>query len=596
MARLTKNAPKTYVAVNGFSGLRESPDGDTGLQWGEAAVMRNFCITEAGHLQIRPGTREMLTLAQGQPVRGIYSGPVNGTDCLIAACGGHIWQLTQTEDGFTKADLGEADDAPMHFFPFDNKLYALNGTAYLVWDGEGQFGPVGGYVPLVAVATPPEGGGTLLEPVNKLTGQKRQRFSPDGTGTVFQLGETEIDSVEAVVSRDGSTLSSWTVDLEQGTVTFSTAPPKGVDALEIQWAKGTGDRAAVTGMRFSEAYNGTADTRVFLYGDGTNRLLYSDLDENGRPRADYFPDLNVLHVDEGETKVTGLLRHFDKLMAFKEDGAFQISYDTIPLEDGSVTAAFYVMPVNRTIGNEAPGQALLVGNWPRTLFGGGVYTWSTGESVRDDRLASRISQRVAKTLSGFDFTKVYCFDDPISQTYFIFHQNQWLCHHYGRDAWSYHEGPAVTAAVRWDGKLYFGTASGALLHSARAYRNDSGTEIDAYFESGSMDFDSGHLKKYVSHIFLSMQPESNARISMAVRSNRGAYYVERQVAYSYWTFLHLDFAHLSFRTNRRPQMKKERFRVRQMTYFKLILESHSASATATILGAELAVQYGGTIR
>ena len=71
-------------------------------------------------------------------------------------------------------------------------------------------------------------------------------------------------------------------------MTFSSAPPKGVNTVTITWRKGTGNRAKVTGMRFAELYNGESDSRVFLYGDGTNEAIFSGLDGNGAS-AEYFP-------------------------------------------------------------------------------------------------------------------------------------------------------------------------------------------------------------------------------------------------------------------------------------------------------------------
>ena len=60
----------------------------------------------------------------------------------------------------------------------------------------------------------------------------------------------------------------------------------------LAYKKGDGARGDVTGMRYSEFYNGSNDTRVFLYGDGTNRTIYSGINgDTGLASADYFPDL-----------------------------------------------------------------------------------------------------------------------------------------------------------------------------------------------------------------------------------------------------------------------------------------------------------------
>lgn len=216
-------------------------------------------------------------------MRGLWSGYVNGVFHLLCACGGRVWDVDR--ESWAKNDLGEIADEDTFFFGFDQKVYVLTGREYYRWDGAGGVEVVEGYVPVVTTAAPPAGGGTLLERVNLLTGKRRARYSPDGAATVFQLAETGIDEVLSV---EGTGVS-WTADPAAGTVTFASAPAKGVNTVTITWRKGSGSRERVTAMRFAEFYNGSTDARVFLYGDGTNETVYSDLDENGGPPRSTFP-------------------------------------------------------------------------------------------------------------------------------------------------------------------------------------------------------------------------------------------------------------------------------------------------------------------
>ena len=36
------------------------------------------------------------------------------------------------------------------------------------------------------------------------------------------------------------------------------------------------------------------DSRIFVYGDGTNRAFHTGVDYDGTPRADYF--LSLIHI------------------------------------------------------------------------------------------------------------------------------------------------------------------------------------------------------------------------------------------------------------------------------------------------------------
>ncbi len=571
-------------------GLNESPDGDTGLKMGEAAVMRNFRITRENHLQLRPGYAPMCTLVEGQPLRGIWNGYVDGVFHVLAACGGKLWDIDP--DSWACTELGAIVDAPTQFFGFSKKAYILTGSEYYVWDGT-ALTVVEGYAPLIATAVPRTGGGTLLERVNLLSGKRRVEYSPDGTATVFQLPEIEIDEVISVVGTD----KTWTADTFTGSITFNEAPAAGVNTITITYRKGTGNRSKVASMRYAEFYNGETDTRVFLYGDGTNVAIYSDLDENGVPSAEYFPDLNEMAVGSANTPITAMIRHYGRLVVFKSDSAYTADYTPATLETGTVTAAFYCTPLNREIGCAGYGQALLVKNNPRTLHGRAVYEWSlAGNGTRDERNAKRISQRVEDTLTAFSLEDCVPFDDEQRQEYYICWNNEVLVNHYGNDTWYYYNNIPASCFVNIRGEVYFGTTDGHLMHFSRAYRNDNLSPIDAYWESGSMDFDADWKRKYSAIIWVSIKPESQGRVTVTAQSNKKSDYVEKEVSAGLSSFLNTSFNNWSFGTNRKPQVQRVRLKVKKFTFYKLIFKSNSASATSTILATDFQIRYTGNVK
>lgn len=591
MANIVSTSETKIFQIKSWLGLNESPDGDTHMKLGEAAEMRNFRITAENHLQIRPGYGPICTLAEGSPIKGMWSGYVKGVFHVVAACGGHLWDIDVS--GKTATDKGEIDDSATFFFGFSEKLYILTGAEYYAWDGEGTAAVVEGYIPIVTTAAPPQGGGTLLESINLLTGKKRAEYSPDGESTVFQLPENNLDQIISVEGTD----ISYTSDLVKGTVTFQSAPPKGINTITFTWKKGDGDRKDVTGMRYAELYNGESDSRVFLYGNGTNKTIYSGLDEFGKATAEYFPQLNTISVDAENTPITAMIRHYDRLLIFKPDSAYSCSYSTITLDGGLTTAAFYVSSLNRSIGNEAPGQARLVSNNARTVFGRSVYTWSlASNSVRDERNAKIISDKVASLLAQFDISKSICFDDEWNQEYYIFYNGNAVVHNYQNDTWYYYTNIPVEAVVSVRDSLYFGTPDGRIMEFSRKYRNDDLKDIDAYWASGSMDFDMDWRRKYSSNIWVSIKPESQAMVYATAESNIKSDYPDKLITAGLATFLNMDFNHWSFGTNRKPQLIRAKLKVKKATYYKLIFYSVSASATATILSADIQVRYTGNVK
>ena len=615
MAQIKGKDNSSILKIQAFLGLNENPDGDTTLKVGEMAEMRNFRITQDKHLQIRPGSKTLLSLAdalsslgQGNVqdgaetrVYGVWRGIAGASEHILASFGGHIWDI-DTKNGTAK-DKGSAPMGEVSFFGFGGKVYLLGGGEYKSWDGgtDTAFATVEGYVPLIQTATTPKGEGTLVETVNRLTGKRRVQFSPDGTATVFQLPEKAINEVSSVKS-GGEPVTNCTMDLENGTVTFPTAPAAGTNTVEIEYRKGDGARSEVTGMKYSELFNGATDTRVFLYGDGTNRAVYSGVPfATGKASAEYFPDLYELTVGESNTPLTALVRHYSRLMAFKTDSAWAILQGEIGLADGGSTAAFYVQPVNRQFGNEAPGQVRLLENNPLTMDAGSVYQWRSGSSYasyisNNENNAKRISDRVASTLKGFDLKKVLTANIKADHEFWFLHGTRALILNYANDSWYLYDGLPFSRIVEHEGTVIGFSDNGAVVEFSQKYRSDNGAPIDCYAATGAMDFDKDWLLKYSPMIFVAMQPASNARIKVTVETNRRSDYPEKTVAYSLATFLHVDFNHFSFATNRKPQVKKVKMKVKKATFYRLIFKSNSASATATVIETDIRLRYAGNVK
>ena len=602
MANIPVRSSAKVFTIDDFLGINESADGDSGLKLGEAAEMRNFRITMEKNLQIRPGSRTMLNLVRQKAVRGLWCGYVKGSETLLSACGGHVWKISYTvgENGvkqWSSEDLGRLTDADTQFFGFENEVFILNGVEYKRWSGEGDIEDVVGYVPIVATATPPEGGGTTLEQINRLSSFRRQQFSADGTAKEFVLAEQNIHEVTKVTI-DGEATTAYTADTAAGKVTFNEIPDKGVNNVEITWDKGEDTASEVLGMRFAETYNGTTDSRVFLYGDGTNRTIFTGLDENGRPRADYFPAMDEISIDAENTPITGMVKHYDRLIVYKLDGTWAISYGGGSQgSDGAAIVSFSVIPINREIGNQATGQVRLVYNNPRSITSASVYEWKLySGSVRDERNASRISDRVYPELKKMDLSRAITFDDERNYEFWVLCDDTAVIHNYAIDVWYKYDSIPATCFVMFEEEVYFGTKDGRFVHFSRDYRSDDTADISTYWESGSMSFDIDFKRKYSTLLFVTLKPESNARLMVTAESNRKSDYPDKLLSSNLATFAHVDFAHWSFSTNRKPNPIRVKLKVKKFAFYKLIFYSESASATATVMSVSMLVRYTGYIK
>lgn len=592
MAEITARDESSVYQLQKFLGLNESPDGDTQLSMGEASQMRNWRVTEQYHLRVRPGYR--LERAFSGAVRGLWSGFVGGTRKTVCCADGGIWTV---EDGSLRR-IGDSADAATSMFGFGGKLYFLNGREYLVWDGDGFVDTVEGYVPLVSTAIAPGGGGTTVENVNCLTGKRRCRFSADGEAVAFQLPETEILSVEKIVIGTEPALVGWKVDTPSGVITFEKAPEAGNSNVEVWYTAPNTLRSQVEGMRFAEQFNGAADTRVFLYGDGSAKAIYCGVTEDGEASAEYFPDLYEVLVGSENAPLTGMIKYYDRLMSYKADGgAYATTYEVTTLADGSMIPGFRTVSTNREIGNEAVGQVRLVQNTPRTLYGGNLYAWVFASyTTRDERNAKLISQRVQQSLRAADPEKVYCFDDDTRQEYYLFlndAEGTALVHNYQADVWYRYTGLPVVCAVRDGESLLLGLSDGRLVRFGEAYPNDAGTPIDAFFATGNMSFEKDYLRKHSSTIWVSVKPSDNANLMISARSDRRGDYLDKAVNMNLATFRNMNFSSFSFLTNRSPQIERLKLKVKKFVYYQLILKSCYPASDVTVLAVDFRVRFTG---
>lgn len=546
----------------------------------------------------------------------LWSGNLNGKEWLLGVCGGFLRRY-DFDDMFSRkiAELKPADGVDPFLFGFDGKVFVLTGKDFYFWDG--TFDDITGnanfeeintnnaYIPLVSVSIPPGQGqsGTLLEPVNTLTTYQRCWISPDGVGNTFQLPCLDQNPLHTrITNRITGELVSTTQYTEHqgGVIKFNTVPEEGINTYEIRFSpKGSSTIGIpIYKVTMAELYNGVNDSRVFYYGDSTNRIYYSDVDYNGTPRADYVPATNFIDIGESNTPVTCLVRNYSRLLAYKTDSVYSIQYGTVTMPDGTQSATFYATPVNKVIGNEAKGQVRIVENTPVSLCQKNLYEWNNPNGYNsavsvDERQAKRISDNVYYTIKNFDFSKCYCFNDQVHQEYYICYDKKAIVWNYAVDAWYYYTDFDVTSMVIWDGELYAGDSLGRLNHISNDYRTDNGVEFKCYWESGAEPFSKEFMRKYSSALWIVVKPELRSEIFVTVETDRKSNNAIKSVTSSLFTFANADFRKWSFNTNRKPKTNRLKIKAKKFSYYKLILSVEGTNTTATVIAADMKVRYTG---
>lgn len=616
--------------VDRFLGINEAADGYTEVKMGEASAMKNFLVTDACNLTVRPGIRRVDFDLVRKPAQilAVWSGQIGGESgleegeylVLVDFCEGtdRVWMYTMANGRWEVCfrqegalGLTEPEGAVVKVFTFGSWLYIMSTRRTVVLQ-EGQLREAEPYIPKVIVGMDPAGGGTALEGINLLTGKRRVDFSADGEATAFALPREATAVVKVCVDNtdfDPEAVGSF--DAQTAVFTFTAAPGKGVGNVEFTYdtdgEAAEDSRQRILRMPLIEAYNGSTDTRLFVAGDGSNVCYYTGITQSGAASPLYFPALNEVKVDVTGAAVTGLTRHYSKLLAFTREGAYTISYEPVTQADGSTIAGFYLRTMNREFGNDAVGQVQTVNNYPRTISEDGIYEWRiTSSYYKDERYAKRISDKVGKTLKMAQVERMVACDDNYSKTYYLFLNDDAgtvLVNRYdiGReDIWCVYSSKLCTGvqqAVMSHGQMVFSNGrelfcfdSGAAQDAPEEPEGEPVT-IDALWESGYMDFGADFRRKYSSQIYVSMLPQTNSVLTITAATDKRAEYMEKTIKTDLFGFGNFSFDRLTFNVNVTPRIQRVRLKVKKFVYYKLIFRVNTPGASATILSYDQAVRY-----
>ena len=537
------------------------------------------------------------------PIRGLWSGIVGGNEALLAACNGKVWKLYDATSGrLVRTAIGDINTAnKVTFFPFDGKVYIMNGKNYYVYDGT-SFNIVAGYVPLVAITISPvidqdgnsESGETTGEYINLLTTRRRVWISPDGEHDTFPLPEQNIaawDSecyVKDLSSGQPVSTEDYTVDTTKGWVTFDTAPAAGVNSYEIcyKMASSINYRAQITGCNYAELFSGPTDNMVFVYGDGSNQAHYTGMDYDGRPRADYFPDQYTVNVGDSNTPLTAMVRHYGDLVCYKTDSTWAITQSSLELASGDNTIAIYCTPVNRDKGNVAPGQVRLVENNPVSASERELYHWVnssyyTSTLSRDERQARRISDRIQKSIKEMDLSKACMWDDNDGQEFYVSQNKVTLVWNYATDTWYRYVGIDAVCMCNFHGEVLYGSSDGFIGRLTYEKMGDLGYPIKAEWESGAIDFGAANMRKYSSSMWVGLKPETGTSVDVCVITDRKDTFKDKVVSSE------------KAKVSGQPFMTRTKIKAKKFVFYRLLLSVRDKQPAVTVTDIEIQVRQTG---
>ena len=225
-------------------------------------------------------------------------------------------------------------------FIFNNRLYLIDGTNYLVYDGNTVDSVINNaYIPTTYINIIPAGEnadiGKEYEQRNMLQPKFKHTFIADGVTTEFYMNERELEEISEI-KLYGEVVTNYEPDLVEGKITFSEAPAKPEDrgytefyaGLEITAKKTLKSVSGVTEKRehiyelITECRFGCAyDNRVFFSGNPAypNHVFYCGRNITGYVDPTYFGVYNYMQDGVGITPITGMIPVADSLAVLKGD-------------------------------------------------------------------------------------------------------------------------------------------------------------------------------------------------------------------------------------------------------------------------------------
>lgn len=615
--------PDKVFSVDKFLGINEYADSETELKPGQAAMMRNFRITDGGNLALRPGVRRFVPLHddwQYTNLREAFPMYMDGKEWLYCS----FW----TEGGFVVAFLREDDEDWTKFGSVDNdasgqpayKSFEHDGKVWVCWKDKNEtmqadYVPFGmrvnteTYVPLLISGGDPAGGGATVEPLNILSDFFRAKYIAKDRAKQYKLPTVASKVVSVTIGSDKYAASDQgSFDAKTKTFTFTTEPNDDYD-VEFLCEHADEDirsaRRLFFEMRYYTHFNGATDTRTFFYGGGSadygnqNICYYTGVPAHGSGL--YVPAGNELAVDFSDSPITGLVRHYSRLLAFKPDGVDAITYEPVTLADGSVIAGFFLRPVSRDFGNDATGQVQLVDNAARSLTKSGAYDWRVSAgNYRDERYAKRVSDAVVKTFASADTSKIVTCDDGNIKTWYAFLNDEdgtILVHRYGLDVWSIYRSTVATnvkSAFVFEKKVTFLQNGQLFVFDEAALRDEDGNgdfhQIEAVWESGFQDFGAAFRRKDSDQLWVSMLPVDGASVYVSVETDARKDYEERELSAS------LAQEYGDAEPNGVPFVTRLRMKVKRFVYYKLRFRVKDPGAAPVILGYDQHIRFSSSVK
>ena len=435
---------------------------------------------------------------------------------------------------------------------------------------------------------------------------------------VYHLPVQELDAVTEVLV-DGEAVTDWTADLENGIVTFETAPPVQDppvnNTVQITYAKANPDAYnSVMDCRYACVYGGTGGAVTVLAGSDAQPNAYFWNGNHISMDPGYFPFEHYNLAGDNLERVTGFGKQAGYLIVFKEHAIGRCLMGTTTIGSRTYLTMDYT-PVNAAIGCDLPWTIQLVENnlvWCNTY--GGVYTLKDTTAALEN-IVEGISRNVngcdsrpglledvrkAETACSFDDgdrywvctgDHAYVWDYVLSTarepSWFYFTNIPAVCFFRGDSLPQGDDGDAPFTGVR---RVYHLDSQGRISRFIRNFR-DYGGAIEKVYQFAAQYFGSYDRLKNVHRVILTTRSDTDSVLHIWY----GTDYEQRReltpiTSYS-WRLAPRNLALRFLGVRRFAHVAVRRPGCRHIRHFTLRLENSEPGCDMSVVSAEIYFTY-----
>lgn len=584
------------ISIETFGGIDISSSSTT-IPFNNSPDIKNMLPNSRGDLDSRTGWETVKDFGAVK-INGIFE--YSDTEYLVVA-GDKIYT---SKDSFV-ASLYTTVNAEHEGFMYNGKLYIINGSKYLFYNGT-AISEVVGYTPTITINTPSTGGGTAFEELNLIGKRFKQAFQQtSAANTTFQMAYASLGAGPVTAQVWNTTTkvydnkvetTHFTVNRTTGLITFLVAPPlsslaDGNDTVIIDVEKDFSTRSTIEKCTTHAIYGGNTEISVWLTGNPD----LPNYDWNSKVSAGitdptYFPQNSFDIIGAPDQAIVGYEHYYNQLVIYKTKSTW-IRSATL-----TTTGNVYSKQIlNNSSGCLSKRSISLVNNFPWALTKDGMgriepYQQQSEKNV--DIMSEMINYNrntnfsdIKGLLESDDLDKVCVIDyqDKLYISDAVLDQ-VWVCDYnvFKKDdinGISYPQFYRFTnvKAILFEEinrVLYFGTSDGKLRRfkdrdNAAAFTDDT-TPIDCYWTLKLTDFESPEYRDNVNEVFYTILGYSTTYVDLYTRTNnKELWELRKSELLTAFSYSNLTYSIFTYAGTLFPKTYRAKIKLKNTNYAQL---------------------------